>query len=164
MEISFQDLSTTDLDEVLEIEQLCFETPWSKFAFIHEVQFEKSVFKTMRVSGRLVGYGGFWHILDEIHISNIAVHPEFQRRGLGRRLLIHLLEEAFDREASKASLEVRRSNIPAQNLYRTFGFSIVTVRKNYYSDEGEDALVMWNDNISAALAAIASRGAYRDPI
>ena len=105
----------------------------------------------MHVSGRLVGYGGFWHILDEIHISNIAVHPEYQRKGLGRILLIHLLEEAITRKASKAALEVRRSNIAAQSLYDAFGFRIVTVRKNYYSDEGEDALVMWNDDIGATL-------------
>jgi ribosomal-protein-alanine N-acetyltransferase len=160
MEISFQNLSTADLDEVLEIEQLCFMTPWSKFAFIHEIQFEKSVFKTLRVSGRLVGYSGFWHLHDEIHISNIAVHPEYQRKGLGKTLLIHLLEEAVARKASTASLEVRRSNIAAQNLYGTFGFRVVTVKINYYSDEGEDALVMWNDNIAAALTS-AGRGAHR---
>lgn len=157
LEATFHKLSVADLDEVMKIERLSFETPWSKFAFIHEIQFEKSVFKTIKVGGRLVGYGGFWHILHEAHISNIAIHPDYRRRGLGRRLLVHLLEEAVARGASKATLEVRRSNLLAQRMYEGFGFKVVTVKKHYYADENEDALVMWNGDIAGMLSTAANQ-------
>lgn len=153
-DVTFEDLSADHLSDVLEIERLSFKTPWSKFAFIHEIEFEKSVFKVLKLKGRLVGYGGFWHILDEIHISNIAIHPDYRRRGLGKMLLTHLLEEAVARGAAKASLEVRRSNTAARHMYEKLGFKVVTVRKNYYVPEGEDALVMWNDDIRSALSTI----------
>jgi ribosomal-protein-alanine N-acetyltransferase len=153
-DVTFEDLSVDHLSDVLEIERLSFKTPWSKFAFIHEIEFEKSVFKVLKLKGRLVGYGGFWHILDEIHISNIAIHPDYRRRGLGKMLLTHLLEEAVARGAAKASLEVRRSNTAARHMYEKLGFKVVTVRKNYYVPEGEDALVMWNDDIRSALSTI----------
>lgn len=152
-EVTFHKLSVAHLDDVLEIERLSFKTPWSKFAFIHEIQFQKSVFRVIEVDGRVVGYGGFWLVLDEAHISNIAVHPDYRRRGLGRMLLIRLLEEAVSRGATKASLEVRRSNVAAQQMYGGFGFKVVGVRKHYYSDENEDALIMWNGNIAATLAS-----------
>jgi ribosomal-protein-alanine N-acetyltransferase len=157
MEVSFNTLVPSDLDDILKIEYLCFPTPWSMAAFLHEIEFEKSIFKTLKIGGQLVGYGGFWHVLDEIHISNIAIHPDYQRRGLGTMLLTHLLEEAAARGALKASLEVRRSNIAAQRLYEGFGFRIVTLRKNYYADEHEDALVMWNDDIPATLSGSRDR-------
>ena len=146
----------------MEIERLCFPTPWSRAAFLQEINYNKSVFKTLRRGSRLIGYGGFWHVLDEIHISNIAIHPDYRRRGYGRILLIHLLEEAASKGVSKASLEVRRSNIAAQKLYESFGFKVVTIRKNYYAIENEDALVMWNHDISAAIAGPAGRTSRRN--
>ncbi|RJP16156.1 MAG: ribosomal-protein-alanine N-acetyltransferase [Candidatus Abyssobacteria bacterium SURF_5] len=151
--LSFHTLSIKHLDEVLEIEKVSFRTPWTKYAFIHEIQFEKSVFKVLKLNGRIIGYGGFWHILDEAHISNIAIHPEYRGQGFGKMLLLHLLEEALQKGASKATLEVRRSNVIAQKMYSRFGFKIISVRKNYYTDEQEDALIMWNDDIRATLAA-----------
>ncbi|MBI5116539.1 ribosomal protein S18-alanine N-acetyltransferase [Candidatus Poribacteria bacterium] len=163
LELTFQKLSMPHLETVLEIERQSFKTPWSKFAFIHEMRFERSVFKVAKVGDHVVGYGGFWHVLDEAHISNIAVHPDHRRKGIGRRLLSHLLEEAVARGALKATLEVRRSNIAAQKLYESFGFKIVTVRKYYYSDENEDALIMWNDDIAATLAGADSRNALETP-
>jgi ribosomal-protein-alanine N-acetyltransferase len=152
LEATFHDLAVDDLDDVLEIEHVSFQTPWSKAAFVHEIEFDKSVFKAVKIGGRLVGYGGFWHILDEIHISNIAIHPAYRRRGLATRLLVHLLEEALDRGASTATLEVRRSNVAAQKLYGSFGFIEIGVRKYYYVKENEDALIMWTSNIAASLA------------
>ena len=91
--------------------------------------------------------------MDKTHITNIAIHPAFRRRGLGRRLLIHLLELAVEKGVSKATLEVRRSNEAAQRLYLGFGFEMIAVRKHYYSEENEDALVMWSPDIAAALRA-----------
>jgi ribosomal-protein-alanine N-acetyltransferase len=129
----------------------------SRSAFIHEIQFERSIFKVIKVGGRLVGYGGFWHVLDEAHISNVAIHPDYRRQGLGRMLLTHLLEEAAAKGATAATLEVRRSNVAAQKLYAGFGFKVIAVRKHYYSDENEDALIMCNDNIAGTLAAMAGQ-------
>ena len=163
MEVSFQKLAKSDLDDVQEIERACFPTPWSKAAFINEIHFERSIFKTLKIGSRLIGYGGFWLVLDGIHISNIAIHPDYQRQGFGRMLLTHLLEEAVARGASQASLEVRRSNMAALKLYGEFGFKVITVRNNYYQDTKEDALVMWNDNIARSLTGIAGHGAHRDP-
>ncbi|GAB4346891.1 MAG: ribosomal protein S18-alanine N-acetyltransferase [Candidatus Abyssubacteria bacterium] len=146
-DLMFEELSVSHLPEVLEIERLSFKTPWSRFAFMHEIEFERSVFKVLKLKGKVVGYGGFWHILDEIHISNIAIHPDYRQQGLGKKLLAHLLHEAAAKGAEKASLEVRRSNIAARHMYERFGFRVAAVRKNYYVPEGEDALIMWNDNI-----------------
>ncbi len=153
-EETFQKIEVSDLDETLQIERLSFTTPWSKYAFIHEMDFANSVFETVKVGGKLVGYGGFWHNMDKTHITNIAIHPAFRRRGLGRRLLIHLLELAVEKGVSKATLEVRRSNEAAQRLYLGFGFEMIAVRKHYYSEENEDALVMWNPDIAAALRTV----------
>lgn len=163
MEVRFQELLPSDLDDVQEIERLCFPTPWSRAAFLNEIHFEKSVFKTLKMGTRLIGYGGFWHLLDEIHISNIAIHPTYQRQGFGRMLLTHLLEEAVARGTVQASLEVRRSNMAAQKLYSGFGFRVVTVRKKYYRDTNEDALIMWNDDIAGTLAAIVGSGTSPRP-
>ena len=152
-EITFHKLSHDNLDAVLEIERMSFTTPWSRYAFIREIQFEKSVFKVINVDGRVVGYGGFWRFPDEVHISNFAIHPDYRRRGLGRLFLTHLLEEAISMGATKATLEVRRSNIAARELYEDFGFRVVSVSKRYYFDENEDALIMENSDITRTLAA-----------
>ncbi len=154
--ISFQKLSIKHLDEVLRIERLTFKTPWTKYAFIHEIQFERAVFKVLKIDNRIVGYGGFWHVLDEAHISNIAIHPDYRGQGLGKMLLRHLLREAIARDVTRATLEVRKSNLVAQKMYVSFGFRIVSIRKNYYADEHEDALIMWNDDIPATLAGMAA--------
>ena len=151
MEPTFHTLSEEHLDEIMEIERLSFTTPWSRLAFIHEIESPHSIFEVMTLNGRLIGYGGFWLIADEAHISNIALHPDHRRRGLGRKLLTRLLGQAVERGAAKATLEVRPSNEAAQRLYDSFGFKMIAVRKNYYTDEREDALIMWNDDIAASL-------------
>ena len=154
MKPTFEKLSREHLDYVLEIEKLSFKTPWTRHAFLHEIGFHGSIFEVVKIDGRLAGYGGFWLIIDEVHISNVAIHPEFRRKGLGRTLLIHLLEQAVERGATKATLEVRRSNEAALNLYGSFGFEVIGVWKNYYSDENEDALIMWNGDLATALDAM----------
>lgn len=156
--ISFEALCMKHLDEILKIERASFRTPWTRYAFIHEIQFEKSIFLVIKLDGQVVGYGGFWHIFDEAHISNIAIDPQYRSQGLGKLLLLHLLEEASARGATKATLEVRRTNVAAQGMYLRFGFKIVSVRKNYYVDEHEDALIMWNDDIAATLASAREQG------
>lgn len=101
-----------------------------------------------RTERQVVGYSGFWYILDEAHVSTIAVHPDWRGQGVGERLLVAMLEQALDLGAVTATLEVRVSNTPAQNLYRKYHFEVVGRRRRYYRDNGEDALLM-----TAALAA-----------
>ena len=103
-EPTFHGLSEEHLDAILEIERLSFATPWSMLAFLYEMESPHSVFDVMTVDGRLIGYGGFWHIIDEAHISNIALHPDHRRKGLGRKLLMHLLGQAVEMGAAKATL------------------------------------------------------------
>ena len=157
-EITFHSLSEEHLDAILEIEELSFATPWSGLAFVYEMESPHSVFEVMILKGRLIGYGGYWRIIDEAHISNIAIHPDHRRKGLGRKLLIRLLGRAVETGAAKATLEVRPSNEAALKLYDSFGFTTVAVRQNYYSDEGEDALIMWNNDLSASLEEVEQSG------
>ena len=158
MKPTFEPLSQEHLDDVVEIEKLSFKTPWTKYAFLHEIEFHGSVFEIAKIDGRLAGYGGFWLIMDEAHLSNVAIHPDHRRKGLGRMLLVRLLEQAIARGAARATLEVRRSNEAGLSLYGSFGFEVIGVRKNYYSDENEDALVMWNEDLAATLNAKKKEG------
>jgi ribosomal-protein-alanine N-acetyltransferase len=100
-----------------------------------------------RLDRRIVGYGGMWVVMDEAHITTLAVDPPFRRRKIAQRLLMALLEEAVILGAVRATLEVRETNLAAQNLYHKFGFRVTGVRKAYYTDNGENALVMWAEGI-----------------
>jgi ribosomal-protein-alanine N-acetyltransferase len=102
------------------------------------------------VSPSLVGYGGFWLMVDEAHISTIATHPDWRRRGIGELLMVAMIEAAVEAGAERITLEVRVSNVGAQRLYRKYGFEVTGVRKKYYSDNGEDALIMTTPNITTA--------------
>lgn len=133
-----------DLGAVMRIEKVSFPTPWSKTMFLREMRDDNDMasFIVARMGRVLVGYCGFWLIVDECHIGNLAVHPEWRRRQIGEKLLGTMLAEARRGRARRATLEVRRSNIPAQSLYRKYGFREVAVRRRYYADTGEDALIM----------------------
>jgi ribosomal-protein-alanine N-acetyltransferase len=132
-----------DLDEVVEIERLSFTLPWSRGAFLYEME-QNQVARcyVLRDEGRLVGYICLWEVADELHVTNIAVHPGERRRGLGRALLGQTLEDARGRSLRLVVLEVRPSNTEARALYESFGFRVVGRRRGYYYDTGEDALVM----------------------
>ncbi|MCR4420498.1 MAG: ribosomal protein S18-alanine N-acetyltransferase [Clostridia bacterium] len=131
------------LDGVLEIERSSFPTPWRRQAFLSEIhQNDLAYYIVALWNHRVVGYAGMWIILDEAHITTLAVHPAFRGRGIGRRLLAHLLRQARDRGTQEVSLEVRVSNAVAQGLYRQLGFAPVGVRPGYYEDTGEDAIIM----------------------
>lgn len=132
------------LDEVLEIERASFPTPWLRQAFLSELcNNPVAHYYVGLVDDRVVGYGGMWVILDEAHITTVAVHPDFRGRYIGERLVRHLLAEARGLGAKRATLEVRSSNRAAQSLYRKLGFASRGVRKGYYSDTNEDAVIMW---------------------
>jgi ribosomal-protein-alanine N-acetyltransferase len=104
-----------------------------------------------RADGRVVAYGGIWVILEDSHVTTIAVHPHYRGRKFGEIMLLRLLDEAMERGASWMTLEVRETNTIAQSLYRKYGFTTVSTRKGYYSDNNENALVMWAGNLKSQI-------------
>lgn len=137
---------------VLHVESLCFVTPWPRNAFQNELTENKLAHYFVGYSGEeLVAYGGLWVILEDAHITTVAVHPAQQRQRYGERILIRLLDEAIERGACWITLEVRESNVAAQNLYKKYGFTVVNTRRGYYSDNDENALVMWAGNLKSAI-------------
>lgn len=141
--LSIERMRPADLEEVLSIERASFSMPWSRGAFLYELQ-QNRVARcyVVREGGRLVGYICVWEVADELHITNIAVHPGLRRRGVGRALLRAVLDDARQRALQMVVLEVRPSNVEARGLYESFGFRVVGRRHGYYYDTGEDALVM----------------------
>jgi ribosomal-protein-alanine N-acetyltransferase len=136
-------MRTEDLDEVVVIERASFSMPWSRGAFLYELQ-QNRVARclVMREDSRVLGYLCLWEIADELHITNVAVHPDYRRRGIARSLLSGVLDDARARKLKLVVLEVRPSNHEARTLYESFGFRVVARRRGYYYDTGEDALVM----------------------
>ncbi len=131
------------LEQVLAIERESFPIPWSRQAFMFEVEENDLAFYIVALANkRVVGYAGMWAVLDEAHITNVAVHPDFRGRGVGRALIMELLARAAVSGAAMVTLEVRVSNHIARNLYRSAGFADRGLRRGYYSDNGEDALIM----------------------
>lgn len=141
-----------DVKEVLRIEQRSFTTTWPSNAFYQELHENKLAhYFVGRIGDRIVSYGGIWIILEDSHVTTIAVVPEYRGRKLGEMMLLYLLDRAMEGGASWMTLEVRESNAVAQELYRKYGFTTVSTRKSYYSDNGENALVMWAGNLKSQL-------------
>lgn len=135
-------MTEADVDAVCEIENLCFSVPWSRDSFLREVNENQCArYVVLRDEDRAIAYAGVWFILDEAHITNIAVHPDYRGKGLGTRVVGELIQLAADSGMAWMTLEVRRSNKVAQNLYHKFGFIDVGYRKRYYENQ-EDALIM----------------------
>jgi ribosomal-protein-alanine N-acetyltransferase len=132
-----------DVPTVHEIERLSFSTPWPAHAFEQELTGNRMArYLIARAGEQVVGFGGIWLMVDEAHITTFGVHPEWRRRGVGRQLLIALVELSEQMRASRMTLEVRAGNQAAQELYRRFGFIVAGRRARYYTDDGEDALIM----------------------
>jgi ribosomal-protein-alanine N-acetyltransferase len=148
--VKFRTMAPDDLDEVMAIECLSYLTPWSRSAFEREVadNMTAEYIVAEASSGSVCGYAGMWILMDEGHITNIAVHPDYRRHGIGTSLLCEMARRALRRGAQKLTLEVRPSNAGAQNLYAGLGFVARGRRKRYYSDTGEDAIIMWLDDIT----------------
>lgn len=149
-EFAIEALTEADLDEVVEIEKLCFSTPWSRALFSEELNNEICHWFKIRPSAggqRVAAYMGFWKAVDEAHITNLAVRPDHRRKGLARRLVSHLLDEAKRLGCLRATLEVRPSNEAAVKLYTSLGFEPVAFRPRYYLDNDEDALIMWKNSL-----------------
>lgn len=131
-----------DLDRVVEIEKASMPSPWSKELFDEELKRGAAHYFVVEEEGRVAGYMGYWEAPQEAHIINLAVAPEFRNKGLGQRMMEQCLDFATKRGAQLATLEVRQSNETAQRLYAKCDFRVVAIRKKYYSDNQEDAIVM----------------------
>ncbi len=141
--VHIRPMKARDLDRVCEIEEEIFPCPWSRTSFENELAADKCAFPwVVEKYGDVVGYLVSWLVEDELHVGNIAVAPSLQGAGVGRELFAHCLGAAVERGVTRATLEVRVSNTRAIALYESHGFIPVALRKGYYSDTGEDALVM----------------------
>jgi len=143
-QVDFLPLEAEYLDDILEIEQVSFPTPWSKQAFLSELQQNSLAYYCVcMLNEKIIGYGGMWIIIDEAHITNVAVHPDYRRKKVGEALMLHLIAQALIKGALRMTLEVRPSNISAQKLYQRMGFEAAGRRRGYYTDTKEDAIIMW---------------------
>jgi len=146
VKIKLAPMTEDDVDEVLEIENLSFASPWSKRLFLDELVNPNSHITLAKgdIDGHesILGFACFWIVADETHILNIAVHPGCRRRGIAKSLLTHVLEFAKNKGINYFALEVRNRNQAAIEFYKGFGFKAVGVRKGYYADTGEDAILM----------------------
>lgn len=135
-------MTEKDIEEIAKVDKQCFTVSWSEKSFRDELQNKLAVYFTAKKDGKCVGYAGFWNVSGEGGITNIAVLPEYRRMGIGTSLLSELVKEADALSLNILTLEVRKSNIEAQGLYKSFGFDIIGERKRYYRDNGEDAWIM----------------------
>ena len=143
-----------DVPAVHEIERLSFTSPWPDYAFEQELTSNRLaryiVARAASRSGsRVVGFAGLWLMVDEAHVTTFGVHPEWRRRGVGRQMLVTLFDLAWELRAARMTLEVRASNRGAQALYAELGFAIAGRRIAYYTDDGEDALVMTTPDLAS---------------
>ncbi len=146
--VALASMQIADIPRVVEIERQSFPTPWPHDAYTHELKENRlASYIVARVDGEIVGFAGMWVIMDEAHITTIAVDPSYRGQHIGERLLVGLIDEALTRRARWMTLEVRKSNTTAQTLYKKYGFREIGTRKGYYSDNREDAVVMWTGNV-----------------
>lgn len=142
-QILIRDMRESDLDALAAIEQASFSVPWTRNMLEEELLNSRARYRVLEFQGAVVGYIGMWQILDEGHITNVAVLPEFRRRGFARSLMQDLIDYAKTEGIRSLTLEVRVGNLPAIRLYESFGFKVEGRRKHYYADNNEDALIMW---------------------
>jgi len=143
-------MTLDDLEAVHGIELASFSVPWPDDAYRNELLTNRlASYVVARAGDAVVGFGGLWVMVDEAHITTFAVDPRWRRRGVGEWILLGLLGRAAERNAREATLEVRISNMPARRLYEKYGFRPVGIRPRYYSDNGEDALIMTTDALAS---------------
>ncbi|HEY8363124.1 MAG TPA: ribosomal protein S18-alanine N-acetyltransferase [Tissierellaceae bacterium] len=144
MDIIIRTMELKDLDRVMEIETESFTTPWSRDSFLLEITKNRlAKYVVAEIDGLVVGYGGIWLIIDEGHITNIAVDKRYRGLGIGKKIIEGLIDLCKNNGITSMTLEVRKSNFVAQNLYRKYGFVEAGIRPNYYADDNEDAIIMW---------------------
>ncbi|MBV8245397.1 MAG: ribosomal protein S18-alanine N-acetyltransferase [Candidatus Eremiobacteraeota bacterium] len=150
--LQIEPMSERDIATVMKIEAASFTTTWPANAFSNELRDNKLAYYYVgKIGEKIVAYGGIWVILEDSHITTIAVEPQHRGNRYGEIMLLFLLDQAIVRGASWITLEVRESNDVAQNLYRKYGFTSVSTRRGYYSDNSENAIVMWAGNLRGSL-------------
>lgn len=145
--INIKPLELKHLNEVIELDQICFGGLWSLDGYKREIESPNSTLLILttdiKETEKIIGLGCFWSILEEAHLTILAIHPDFQGQGLGKMLLSNLLEKAQEKGLERATLEVSEYNQVALNLYEKFGFAVAGRRKKYYRATGADALILW---------------------
>jgi len=137
-------MDLSDIEDILVVEKLSFSIPWSRDSFEKEiVDNNLAIYLVAKVNEKAVGYIGMWKVLNEGHITNVAVHPEFRHQGIGDQLVSELLSLCEKENIDLVTLEVRKSNQNAIKLYEKHGFVAEGIRKAYYQDNKEDAIIMW---------------------
>ncbi len=144
-------MERADVNRVHEIECTCFRSPWSKLALAGELRNDVAHYLVMEADGVICGYGGMWLLFEEAHVTNVAIMPDYRGQGRGKRLMLAMMRHAVKRGAEKMTLEVRESNMVAQKLYAGLGFEQNGFRPGYYSDTGEGAQLLWNNDIQQTL-------------
>ena len=148
--ITVKAMQRSDVPDVMSLERRCYTLPWSASAYITEIGNSNARYLIAKQADEsLVGYGGVWVVMDEMHITTLAVDPEMRGRRVGERLLINLINEGRKLGAERATLEVREHNYVAHRLYVKYGFADVAMRKAYYSDNRENAIIMWAEQIDS---------------
>ena len=142
--IIIRPMTIDDVDEVYVVEEDCFVDPWSKESIRKELKNNLARYLVAQLDDKIVGYVGVWFVVDEGHITNVAVHSDYRGKKVGDKLVKQMVELCKENNIVAMTLEVRASNIVAQNLYRKYGFKMGGIRKEYYSDNKEDAIIMWN--------------------
>ena len=145
MKIEISKLTHDDLDGIYEVEKDAFPIPWPISSFEEELKNILATYLVAKIDNKIVGYIGMWFVMDECHITNIAVHSEYRKKGIASTLISEMLKLCTEHETTYIMLEVRASNVPAQNLYSKFGFTEEVIRKDYYKNPDntrEDAIVM----------------------
>ena len=145
--LSIEPMLPSDLEAVLNIDRLCYTSPWFSGVYETELSNRAASYFVARQKENVAGYAGLWVIREQANLTTLAVHPSYQKRKIGERLLITVLEEAHYRGANHMTLEVRENNRAAQNLYRKYGFQETATRRKYYLDNGENAVVMWAEDL-----------------
>jgi len=148
-EITISPMTKDDVDDVVKIEAEAYgKHHWAKSSFYDEMSNNLAkYYVAKKASGELVGYAGTWHIIDEGHITTIAVKNEYIRNHIGEAIIQRIIDDCYKNNVKYLTLEVRVSNIPAIKLYEKYGFQSLGTRKGYYQDNNEDALIMWTENI-----------------
>ena len=147
MEVIIRNIRLEDLEDIMEVEKEAFTTPWSKEAFKAEINGNDLAYYIVAlVEEKVVAYGGIWLIINEGHITNIAVKKEYKGRGIGNKIVEALIYHCVKLGIDNMTLEVRASNHVAIGLYEKYGFLDYGRRPNYYADDGEDAIIMWRTN------------------
>lgn len=142
MNIIIDFMKEEDIDEILDISALSFSICWSKNSYLQELTNPVAKYLVAKINNKVVGFVGTWIVLDESHITNIAVHPNHREQGIASKLLEELLNYCKNQGCISYTLEVRSSNIAAQSLYEKHGFKQNGIRKRYYEDNNEDAILM----------------------